>query len=184
MVEELKKEILLLSDKTIFSPDVNWLSENDWNKIVLLFDTDFKRYYNHNICPKDIKYFPGLLATLFYRISRQLYINNEEKQALEFSSVGFSLTAIELYYTSNIGSSFKINHGVGTVVGAHTIVGNNALFHHNVTIGEKNGGSRLGENVIIYPGATIVGDIDIGNNCIIGANLFVDKSYPAFSIIK
>ena len=41
---------------------------------------------------------------------------------------------------------------------------------------------KIGDNVIIYAGAVIVGDVEIGANCIIGANSVVTKSIPDNSI--
>lgn len=36
----------------------------------------------------------------------------------------------------------------------------------------------IGDNVIIYPGAKIIGKVTIGNNCRIGANAVVVKDVP------
>ena len=41
----------------------------------------------------------------------------------------------------------------------------------------------IGDNVTIFPGAKIIGPVTIGDNCIIGANSVVNKSFPANSII-
>jgi len=185
MIELLKQEINRLQALSIFNPSVNSLDNNQWLRIIEVFEKDYSRYYHGELIPSKIKYFPGLLATFCYSIARELYLSNNEEEALEFSSLGFSLTSIEIYYTSQIGSYFKINHGIGTVIGAHTKIGNNALLHHSITIGEKNGGrAEIGNKVIIYPGTIIVGPIKIGDNSIIGANLFIDKSYPDNSIIN
>lgn len=184
MVNKLKKEIIFLAGKSIFSPDVNVLFEKDWEIIIRVFLFDYKRYYNSEIDFSKVKYYPGLLATLFYRISRYLFLLGDEKNALEFSSLGFTFTSIELYYSADIGKGLKINHGAGTIVGSKTIVGENVLLHHSVTLGEKNGGrARIGNNVTIYPGTIIVGDVFIDDNSIVGANIFVDRSYPKNSKI-
>ncbi len=184
MIDKLKIEIIQMAEKSIFYPDVNALSIEDWKKIIEIFEFDYKKYYNSEINFLNLKYYPGLLATLFYRISRHLFIIGNEKQALEFSCLGTFLTSIELYYSAEIGKGLKINHGIGTVVGSRTKIGDNVLLHHTVTIGEKNGGrAQIGNNVVIYPGAIIVGAIFIDDNSIIGANMFVDKSYPKNSKI-
>ena len=65
-----------------------------------------------------------------------------------------------------------------------TKIGNNCLLHQNVTLGDKKSGRpTIGDNCVIYAGATIIGDINIGNNCIIGANSVVLNSFPDNSII-
>ena len=41
----------------------------------------------------------------------------------------------------------------------------------------------IGDNVFIGAGAKILGDITIGDNCVIGANSVVVKSVPSNSIV-
>ena len=179
MFKSIKNEINRMAEKSIFLPDTEALSDNEWNDVLDVFLCDYNRYYNSSFEIEKIKYFPGLLATFFYRISRKLFLKGDDTNALEYSSLGFSLTSIEIYYSSNIGKGLKINHGMGTVIGSRTVLGENVMLHHGVTIGEKNGGrAKIGNNVIIYPGAIVVGDVMIADNSIIGANVFVDKSYP------
>ena len=184
MINETKENVRFFSDKSIFSPNCDALTNEEWKDVIHVFIQDYQRYYKDEFDVKKIKYFPGLLAIFFYRISRKLFIKGDENNALEFSSLGFFLTGIEIYYSAQIGKALKINHGVGTIIGSRTEIGDNVLLHHSVTLGEKNGGrARIGNNVTIYPGAILVGDILIGANSIVGANAFVDKSYPEHSKI-
>ncbi|MDD2983958.1 MAG: hypothetical protein PHQ74_11295 [Crocinitomicaceae bacterium] len=181
----LKNIIKFHASKSIFTPKVELLSDDDYAIIMNEFSYDYERYYSTTkIDPLKIQYFPGLLATFYYRISRYCFLENKEELAREFSSLSFSLTAIEIYYTAEIKRGLKINHGVATIIGARVKVGENVLLHHNVTFGDKNGGRpTIGNNVTIYPGSVIVGEIAIGDFSVIGANTFVDKSYPQYSKI-
>ena len=98
--------------------------------------------------------------------------------------LGREIGQIEIYYSSVIGEGFKINHGVGTVIGARCKIGNNCTIHQNCTLGDRNGGRpTVGNNVIIYAGSMILGDITIGDDTIIGANSVVTKSCPPNSLI-
>lgn len=184
MIDSIKNEIIFLSEKSIFFPDLNLLSDNQWELVLKSFVGDYRRYYNSNFEVQKIKYFPALLATFFYRVSRFSFLIGQADNAQEFASLAFSHTGIEIYFSAEIGKNFKMNHGVGTVIGARSKIGDNCLFHHNITLGDKNGGRpTIGDNVTIYPGSVIVGDVKIGNNSIIGANVFVDKTYPENSKI-
>lgn len=184
MKNEIKDIVIFFAEKSIFSPSCNALTNEEWEDVIKIFMHDYKRYYDGKFDVNKIKYFPGLLATFFYRISRKLFLKRDEINAIEFSSLGFSLTGVEIYYSAQIGKALKINHGIGTIIGSRTEIGDNVLLHHSVTLGEKNGGrARIGNNVVIYPGAIIVGPIFIGDNSIVGANVFVDKSYPKRSKI-
>ena len=46
MVTKLKNEICIMSEKSIFSPVLNCLSDKEWLQIIKVFKYDFNRYYN------------------------------------------------------------------------------------------------------------------------------------------
>lgn len=98
--------------------------------------------------------------------------------------MGRQIGLSEIYYSADIGTGLKINHGVGTVIGARCRIGNNCTIHQCCTLGDRNGGRPvLGDNVTVYAGSLILGEICIGDNSIIGANSVVMKSYPDNSVI-
>lgn len=69
-------------------------------------------------------------------------------------------------------------HPYATILNAETI-GENFYVNHLVTVGEINGKKPIiGKNVSVNAGAIIIGDISIGDNCIIGAGAVVVKSIP------
>ncbi|MBD5145977.1 MAG: transferase [Ruminococcus sp.] len=71
-------------------------------------------------------------------------------------------------------------HGLyGIIVSQHAVIGNNCTIFHQVTIGDVDGKApTLGDNVLVCPGAKLLGDIKIGNNVKIGANCVVVKDIP------
>jgi serine O-acetyltransferase len=83
---------------------------------------------------------------------------------------------------ATIGRNFKAGYwGLGIVIHARTIIGDNCLIGQNVTIGRNFGDTdvpRIGNDVYIGAGSVIFGDIAIGDNVIIGANSVVNKSIP------
>lgn len=69
-----------------------------------------------------------------------------------------------------------IVHGGAVYLNTHSI-GKNFTCYQSVTLGKnKSGIPTVGDNVTVYPGAVIVGDIYLGNNSTIGANSYVDKN--------
>jgi hypothetical protein len=81
----------------------------------VLIQTNYKNDYALNNTPFDyediiqrrliaIKYFPGLVATFFYRFKTVVF-ERRWVNAIEFTIVGFSLSFIELYY-SEYGKRF------------------------------------------------------------------------------
>lgn len=81
--------------------------------------------------------------------------------------------------TSNIGGGLFIEHGFSTIIAAKKI-GENCSVYQQVTIGYSNDNKApiIGKNVIIYPGAKVIGGITIGDNVVIGANAVVVKDVP------
>lgn len=73
-----------------------------------------------------------------------------------------------------------IHHGYSTVIFAERI-GKNFQVWQNVTIGRNGKGKSpiLGNNIKVHAHSIIIGEIEIGNNVIIGAGSVVTKSVPS-----
>lgn len=54
-----------------------------------------------------------------------------------YSLLGRVIGQIEIYYSSEIGEGFRINHGVGTVIGARAHIGDNFTIHQIVQLETK-----------------------------------------------
>ena len=80
---------------------------------------------------------------------------------------------------SEIGKGLFIQHGFSTSVGAQKI-GDNCWINQQVTIGFTNDTDCpvIEDNVTIYVGARVLGNVTVGKNSIIGANAVVIKSVP------
>jgi serine O-acetyltransferase len=76
-----------------------------------------------------------------------------------------------------------IDHGTGVVIGETAVIGSNCSFLHGVTLGgtRKLGGNRhpkLGNDVLVGCGATLLGNIEIASNAKIGSGSVVLTSLP------
>jgi serine O-acetyltransferase len=94
-----------------------------------------------------------------------------------------ALFGIELPYNARIGRRFLIGHHGGVHVGARS-VGDDVFIHHTATIGlarrsERGTAPRIGHRVEIGPGAAIIGDIEVGDDCYVGPNTVLGFSIPA-----
>lgn len=79
-----------------------------------------------------------------------------------------------------IGNNLYLPHPIGIVVGKGAVLGDNCIIYQNVTLGLKNDGFPvIGDRVIIYAGAQILGNIKIGDGAVIGANAVVLNDIPA-----
>jgi serine O-acetyltransferase len=80
--------------------------------------------------------------------------------------------------SSKIKKGFLVVHGISTIINAEEI-GENCTIYQQCSIGYGKGGKPIiGNNVTIYAGAIIIGNITIGNNCTIGAGTVINKSIP------
>lgn len=104
---------------------------------------------------------------------------------------GLIKTYIRVFYACDLPASVELgpgtrfpHNGLGVVLHDRVKAGHHCTIFQNVTIGGNgrkvgNGVPRLGNNVTIYSGAVVVGNITIGDNAIIGANAVVLESVPA-----
>lgn len=84
---------------------------------------------------------------------------------------------------ADIKGGLNVHHGWGTIVLANKI-GRNFNVYQNVTVGYgKDGKPTIGDNVSIYPGAVVAGNITIGDNVRIAANSVVRHDVPANSLV-
>ena len=128
--------------------------------------------------------YPGLHAVWGYRIAPFLWQVKLKLAARIYSNWIRAVTGIEIHPAAKIGRRFFIDHGMGVVIGATAIVGDDVMIYHDVTLGARTGGSgkrhpTIGNNVVIGAGARVLGDISVGNGVKIAANMVVTKSVPA-----
>lgn len=90
---------------------------------------------------------------------------------------------VDLPWQTKIGKGLRLFHCYGLVVHGDSVIGDNAMIAHQVTLAtEKGGAPVLGDRVRIAPGVKIVGGVNVGNDSVIGANAVVVKDVPAGSV--
>lgn len=86
------------------------------------------------------------------------------------------LPLLDISSTAEIGGGLIVQHGYATIIAPRKI-GKNCWVNQGVTIGYTNDEAcpTIGDNVRVYAGAKILGDVHIGNNVIVAANAVVVK---------
>lgn len=183
LVEHWKNLTFLKECSLIFEDDI-------YTEALCNFKYDYQRWYplDDGIDKQKLILTPQLHGILTYRIASLFHRFTTHTHTIAqkdiISNVGRINSLSEIYYSAEIGCGLKINHGIGTIIGARTKIGNNCTIHQNVTLGDKNSGRpTIGDDCVIYAGALILGDIKIGNNCIVGANAVVMNDFSDNSII-
>jgi len=137
--------------------------------------------------------YPCITAIATYRIAHELYIKDVPLIPRIMSECAHSRTGIDIHPGAKIGRNFFIDHGTGVVIGETTIIGDNVKIYQGTTLGAMSfpkdergkiikGAKRhptIEDNVTIYAEATILGDVVIGKNAIIGGNVWVKEPVPA-----
>ena len=98
------------------------------------------------------------------------------------------ITGIQFSIDCSIGLGVFFPHHGCIVIARDVVIGEYCTISHGVTIGRgfgKNnvGCPSIGDRVLIFSGAKIVGPIQIGNKAVIGANAVVTKSVTDQSFV-
>jgi serine O-acetyltransferase len=131
----------------------------------------------------EVLLYQGLHAILLHRLSHALWQRNLFFVARLISQIARFFTGIEIHPGARIGHGFCIDHGMGVVIGETTEIGDNVLIYQGVTLGGtgKQAGKRhptIENEVVIGVGASVLGDITIGQNSRIGGGAVVVKDVP------
>ena len=142
--------------------------------------------------------YPAFKAISTYRLAHVLYVDGVPLLPRMMTEYAHRLTGIDIHPGAQIGDSFFIDHGTGVVIGETTTIGCNVKLYQHVTLGAKSfevgedgtlvkGIKRhpdIGDRVVIYSGATILGgETQIGNDCIIGGSVWLTHSVPAGKMV-
>lgn len=138
----------------------------------------------------------GLWVTAAYRLSHharyRLHSRLLEVLPYVFQRVMIALTGIQISADAHIGPGLYIPHGGYIVVGAGRI-GRNCNLYQGVTLGLgvdtldnpdfTPSVPTLGDDVWVFPGAVIVGDVTVGNDAAVSANSLVVRDVPPGGVV-
>jgi len=114
-------------------------------------------------------------ATFLYLLANEMWRTDKSNCLIadRLFCLNRALSGMDLFYAVEMPEIFFISHGIGSVIGNATY-GNRFAFFQNVTVGRVGDfRPKIGENAILYPGVTITGEANIGNNVVISAGIFL-----------
>jgi serine O-acetyltransferase len=137
----------------------------------------------------------GFWALLVYRFGHARFAIGNKLLRAPWTLVYIVLhKLVEIFFGITIGSSARIgrrlsieHHGCIVIHGA-TVIGDDCLIRHGVTLGntgsdDATGAPRIGNRVQMGAGAKVLGSITVGSNVIIGANAVVVHDVPDNSVV-
>lgn len=134
--------------------------------------------------------YPCVKTIAIQRFAHLLYLKKIPLLPRMMTEYAHSITGIDIHPGATLGRGVFIDHGTGVVIGETAVLGNNVRIYQGVTLGALSfpkdacgmlikGQKRhptIEDDVIIYAGATVLGDITIGSHSIIGGNVWVTES--------
>lgn len=168
--------------------------------IKFLLSTDVKAILDGDPAAKSVSEvifcYPAVFALLYQRVAHELYQLEVPVLPRIITEMAHSQTGIDIHPGARIGEYFSIDHGTGVVVGQTAVIGDHVRLYQGVTLGAKN--FTLDEEglpmdlprhpiiedyVTIYSNASVLGRITIGKGSVIGGNIWLTHSVPAYSKI-
>jgi serine O-acetyltransferase len=142
--------------------------------------------------------YPGVYAVSVHRLAHALHTAGVPLLPRVWSEHAHSRTGIDIHPGATIGSGFFIDHGTGVVIGETSVIGTRVKLYQGVTLGalsfanDEHGNPikgikrhpDVGDHVVIYAGATILGGATvIGHHSTIGGNVWLIHSVPPHSTV-
>ena len=167
-------------------------------EIKALLNTDIQAAYEGDPAARNneeiILAYPAFEAISIYRLAHKLFEMGIPLLPRMMTERAHRITGIDIHPGATIGGYFFMDHGTGVVIGETTTIGHHVKLYQGVTLGAKsfsldeNGNPvkglkrhpDIGNNVVIYAGATILGgDTRVGDDCVIGGNVWLTHSVEA-----
>lgn len=134
---------------------------------------------------------PGFAVTLTHRIAFFLYPRNVLTRVIAKILWRLNIIASGCYIspTSKIGAGLYLPHPTGIVLGDGVVIGENATIYQGVTMGvAKRGRSsdypQVGNDVVIFASAILIGGVKIGDGARVGAqSLVLSDVQPGSTVV-
>jgi serine O-acetyltransferase len=137
--------------------------------------------------------YPGFFAIAIYRLAHELYELSVPILPRIMTEYAHQKSGVDINPGARIGNAFFIDHGTGVVIGETAVIGDNVKIYQGVTLGAISVNKKLSntkrhptieDSVIIYSQAVILGgETIIGHDSIIGGNVWLTESVPAYSVV-
>ena len=130
----------------------------------------------------------GVQALLSHRVAHALHEAGIPVVPHAVANASRVLTGVEIHPAAKIGDALFIDHGAGVVIGETAEIGDNVTLYQGVTLGGTGfaRGKRhptVDDDVVVGSGAKLLGPIQVGEGCKVGANSVVIHDVPARSTV-
>ena len=128
-------------------------------------------------------YFKGFQAVQAYRLGHWLWQQGRKDLAYFFQMRISEAFGVDIHPAARIGKGLMIDHAHSIVIGETAVVGDNVSILHTVTLGgtgkeDEDRHPKIGNGVLIGAGASVLGNIKIGDRSRIAAGSVVLQDVP------
>ncbi len=133
-------------------------------------------------------FFKGFHALESYRIAHWLWTNGRQALALFLQNRISCEFAVDIHPAARIGCGILLDHATGVVIGETAVIGDDVSIMQGVTLGGtgKASGDRhpkVGSGVLIGAGASVLGNIRIGDGAKVSAGSVVLTDVPEHTTV-
>ncbi|MDC0403924.1 serine O-acetyltransferase [Porticoccaceae bacterium] len=130
----------------------------------------------------------GFCALQGYRVAHKLWQDGQLNAALLIQHTISCQLGVDIHPAAVIGCGVMLDHATGVVIGETARVEDNVSIMQGVTLGGtgKESGDRhpkVGRDVLLGPGAKILGNINIGTGAMVAAAAVVLKDVQPHSVV-
>jgi serine O-acetyltransferase len=133
-------------------------------------------------------HFSGFLALQAHRVAHRLWGAGRKHMALHLQSRCSQVFGVDIHPAARIGKNVLIDHAISVVIGETAVVEDDVSMLHEVTLGGR--GEALGDRhpkvrrgATLGAGAKVLGNIELGAYCRIGAGSVVLDDVPPFCTV-
>ena len=127
--------------------------------------------------------YKGFVALEAWRVQNWLWQRGRRDFALMMQSASSERLQVSIHASASIGTSVYLDHATGIIIGADSVIADGVTMMQNVTIGRgperPARAPRIGRGAYLSSGASIIGDITVGDFAKIGAGAVVTHDVPA-----
>lgn len=168
-----------------------------------LLDDDIQAGYANDPAARSVDEvllsYPSMAAIIHHRLAHQLHRLGAELVARVIAEVAHAETGIDIHPGARIGRRFFLDHGTGVVIGETAIIGDRVRLYQGVTLGGEpsvTGEARdageafvrrhpaIGDDVVVFAGAVLLGPITIGARTRIGGNVSLRRDVPPDHVVE
>lgn len=156
----------------------------EWSEILRI---DIAAVYDRDpACTRLIEpilYFKGFHAIQTHRLANWNWNTGNRDIALYLQSRSSQVFQTDINPAAKFGKGIFLDHATGVVIGETAAIGDDVSILHGVTLGgtgkeTEDRHPKIGDGVLIGAGATVLGNIKVGNCSRIAAGSMVIKEVP------